>query len=75
MVKNGNGLDFNNYELNSIYYISNLQSQTNNAPVKSPYACIYIVIGTSSSPYHLLIGIDGPLMYGKYANTEWVELM
>ena len=56
---------------NGIYFIRNLSSATINPPISTPAACILI----SSGICHLLVGVDVPLMYGRYYKNNWVNLL
>lgn len=78
-IKWGVNIDFNNIAESGIYIIGNLQSQTKNYPVASGAACLYIHAASGDTKWDLLIGIDAPLMYGRYSYTAnlgtWVKLL
>lgn len=80
--KNGEGIDFNDKTLegNAVYAIGNLKSQTTNPPVGSGAAVLYYKIQIGVLVWDLVVGIDAPIMYGRYSVSSssigtWQKLL
>ena len=74
-LKNGLGLDFSATNSVGIYTIGNLMDQTTNPPITSNASAIYFNLQVAEKRLHLIIGVDKPLFYGKYADGNWVKLL
>ena len=79
--KNGEGIDFSDktLESNAVYAIGNLKSQTTNPPVDSGAAVLYYKLQIGGIVWDLVVGVDTPLMYGRYSVSSsigtWNKLL